>query len=130
MGEREGGYERRAEAGAGAGGDPRPGTGEYLREIAREVRTAIESPSVFDRKVHEGKARVAALKLIRVATPGALMLVGRELINGVKKHPEAFPIAMGTYKAIRDAYSIELARKAIEVRALMGLPTRGRVFPH
>lgn len=125
--ERIGAY-RRIESGEGSG-DPRPTAAYHLRIVEEEVKASLGSPRVWDRKLHEEKAVYAATLLIRAADPDYLTHLGEVLANEAKDQPESLPVVMGTYKAIRDAFYLGENIKAVEARRLMGLPTRGRVFP-
>lgn len=122
------GMDRRVETGEGSG-DPRPTAAYHFRTVQEEARASLGSLTVWDRKLHEEKARYAAILLIRVANSDYLSHLGKALTNEAIDQTEALPVVMGTYKAIRDGFYLEKDVKAVEVRRLMGLLTRGRVIP-
>ncbi len=113
---------------AGGGSDPRPTANQYLRGILREIDTSLKSPDAWDKQVHSEKARVEAFKFIREVKPRELSTLGGALTRLLKENPDTLALVMGTYAAIRDAYLIEQTIKARQVRTMMGLPTRGRIF--
>ncbi|HUD05248.1 MAG TPA: hypothetical protein VMR59_04670 [Patescibacteria group bacterium] len=111
------------------GGDNSPTATHYFLEIVQEVVASLDSDTKWDQGVHEGNALIAAYGLVRTVMPSELPQFGSALTDLSTKHPESLLVVTGAYKLIREAYSVEQGLSSREVRRLLGLPTKGRIFP-